>query len=1224
MFPSTRKVTLNRTKLKDTTCPNPMPPRRLKKPSEVGRDRTFHIMEPSSGPQQAEETARCSPGFCHNRGRSSDQNINPIPTSPAGSEASLKKIVRSSACELCGDCKIISPRRRRTLVRQGPQKLAPCSEQHKSIQTRKKVLDLTVNLCDVVRMSGARCYDCGFVLPHDLETETVYCFKEDITAAGLQLRSCCSGHQKDGSDEHQRVESDPGTSCDTIGTEISGGKTYHNNTEFLTHRATPRVTPDVETKNPNCLSNEQTPCGTSNSPSQPRPEFTVGMCNEVGDGPEMCAMPEETPGLMDDDPGSLTCQRVRLYVWKRRSSCARTYIVWHNKQLVVSGFMKPDTHTSDFAQTEEIPPVSHTPREPSPSFDTSGDAGDRVDSGRVEETDEKATGVRGNAQQLESEQTMSTDRPPDAAECGPPLGSSDHDDDESFNGECRSPSPSDPGSPGSPPSELADGERRPTQSGTGGGAHLGVLDEFTAYQRDILLVDVDRDDSELFDGVPQESLLKLGPNRAHENPKTLTTYGASQTFKQSWTPVNINRPCDSSDNEENPSRPWRPKKSDASPKSQSNLLGEENGTEPTVLEQGTSYAGRDHISGDIQERNAQVEAESEWRHPVPPLGPVWKGPSMPNTANKCDPRCPKINFYCSVFFGGSLSCNDNICRFLHVPMKGDEKFCVNTVSRFTKNPVCLQKAGDLFASYYQHNPPGMFFSVPVFLSLLWTLLKADLVPDVLSVLSVALAHKIVPTHEFLLALFTCVREKGFASGVPRLMQLTYKMASENLMLSLDCFDGIENIPEYQQIIDPNVPDTRRPSVSDGVPISCSLILAHVIVEMELCTEQENWRCLGKAFRSICTPCQHPSQVERISGNVAVALLSKTRDKLSVPFVAFAETICPTEDPNSPLMGFIGRIGVSLMQRYHKTQQWAKGRRLMEALTRFKINYSMQRGLFVNEDGSSRCNLITLAAELFLLGGSVEGALRTLRESKWFVSSNVWPCKQPDLERRSRVLAHLAEKASHRDALEVLRNLPGIQKPNDQVDISKYTPLFNTHLQVCVDRLVLPVASDLAYLMLSRKVPVDGAVLRALLHKLGKQNHWQRARELFRHSLTAGHYPAVSAPAGFMSLIVPSQLGEVELSLTFEMLITVNASFILPLPEMTTTTLNIILKRSQESEREYLSAGSRLLLAALIPQPNLEVHYTTVNSSREQVFTLSVASALRWLRRNHTWANKMWS
>ncbi|XP_051928616.1 uncharacterized protein LOC127605077 [Hippocampus zosterae] len=439
MFPSTRKVALNRTKLKDTTCPNMMPPPRLKtqqKLSEVGRDRTFDKMEPSTGPQQAEETARRTPALCDNVGRSSDKNMNPIPTSPAGSEASLKRTVQSSGCELCDNCKIISPRRRRrTLVRQVAQKLSPCSEQHKSIPTSKKVPDLTVNLCDVVRMSGARCYNCGFVLPHGLENKPVYCFKEDIAASGLRLRSSCSGHQKDGSDEHQSVDSGPGTSCNTVGT-----------------------------------------------------------------------------GLFDDDPRSSTCQRVRLYVWKRKSSCARTYITWHDKQLLVSGFMNLETRTSDFAQTEEIPPVSLTPREPSPSFDTGGDAGDGV----VEEMDEKVTEVRGNAEQLD---------------CSPPISSSDHDDDESFNGEGRSPSSSDQGSPST---ELA--ECCPSESGTGGGAHLGVLDEFTAYQRDILLIDVDHDDSELFDILPQESPLKLGSNIVHKNPKTLTAYGASQTFKQRGEP----------------------------------------------------------------------------------------------------------------------------------------------------------------------------------------------------------------------------------------------------------------------------------------------------------------------------------------------------------------------------------------------------------------------------------------------------------------------------------------------------------------------------------------------------------------------------------------------------------------------------------------------------------------------------------------------------------------
>lgn len=57
----------------------------------------------------------------------------------------------------------------------------------------------------------------------------------------------------------------------------------------------------------------------------------------------------------------------------------------------------------------------------------------------------------------------------------------------------------------------------------------------------------------------------------------------------------------------------------------------------------------------------------------------------------------------------------------------------------------------------------------------------------------------------------------------------------------------------------------------------------------------------------------------------------------------------------------------------------------------------------------------------------------------------------------------------------------------------------------------------------------------------------------------GYYPAVSAPPGFMALIVPCELGEVELALTLEMLITVNAT-VLHLLETTPCCLSITLKR----------------------------------------------------------------
>lgn len=64
-------------------------------------------------------------------------------------------------------------------------------------------------------------------------------------------------------------------------------------------------------------------------------------------------------------------------------------------------------------------------------------------------------------------------------------------------------------------------------------------------------------------------------------------------------------------------------------------------------------------------------------------------------------------------------------------------------------------------------------------------------------------------------------------------------------------------------------------------------------------------------------------------------------------------------------------------------------------------------------------------------------------------------------------------------------------------------------------------------------------------------------------------------------------------------------------------------RIQSLESEYLCAGSRLLCAACILQPKLSLYLKTVNSSQEQVFTLNISSARRWLHHNHSWANEVW-
>lgn len=67
----------------------------------------------------------------------------------------------------------------------------------------------------------------------------------------------------------------------------------------------------------------------------------------------------------------------------------------------------------------------------------------------------------------------------------------------------------------------------------------------------------------------------------------------------------------------------------------------------------------------------------------------------------------------------------------------------------------LFSSGAVFTGYYQKNPPGVYFSLPIFFSLLWALLKAGMLSEVFSVLSVGLAHNIVVS----VAVLTLTTEK---------------------------------------------------------------------------------------------------------------------------------------------------------------------------------------------------------------------------------------------------------------------------------------------------------------------------------------------------------------------------------------------------------------------------------------------------------------------------------
>lgn len=135
-----------------------------------------------------------------------------------------------------------------------------------------------------------------------------------------------------------------------------------------------------------------------------------------------------------------------------------------------------------------------------------------------------------------------------------------------------------------------------------------------------------------------------------------------------------------------------------------------------------------------------------------------------------------------------------------------------------------------------------------------------------------------------------------------------------------------------------------------------IVFTPAFLFLQLCSKQEDWRRMGEVFKSNCPSSQHLTHMEKISGRIAIALLSESKDKLSLPFGTFAETgtnrlcnitfvmtnspcwflmiwlflflVCQNEGEDSLVKSFLGRIGVSLMLRYHKTHQWAKVNKLM--------------------------------------------------------------------------------------------------------------------------------------------------------------------------------------------------------------------------------------------------------------------------------------------------------
>ncbi|KAA0710794.1 Testis- and ovary-specific PAZ domain-containing protein 1 [Triplophysa tibetana] len=507
------------------------------------------------------------------------------------------------------------------------------------------------------------------------------------------------------------------------------------------------------------------------------------------------------------------------------------------------------------------------------------------------------------------------------------------------------------------------------------------------------------------------------------------------------------------------------------------------------------------------------------------------------------------------------------------------KFCMERIQKFclVGNPNTVLRAVEVFMEYYSKCSPGVCFSQEIVNSLIFCLLNLGFLRKFVDIIKLLLTHKSLPSPEIVLAAFKHVRDRGLIDSISELIILTSKIVEAGCVFGVDQCEVMQSHLEMMQI--------PRQQMDIFLAVKCRALatnpqtaelsdLAQAVVRVEMLKHWEDWSALAHIFCGVCAGPHSTSELHRFYCCVTMALLKEPKDKLTLPYEPFAESASPSDDM---VKITLGRIGVSLIFRYHRTREWNKGVKLVNVMFGLQIEFTTLKGFMGNEYKVSRCQLVTSATELFLHSGSIEGALKVLRADNWFVTSKVWPCDPADIDCRKRVLTLLAGRTSHRDTFDILANLPGLRQPITQ-----------------------------------GMVP-ETARLQNLIHKLGKQNNWSRARTLFNRESTAfvlgqlAFYSAVVCEQD--SLFLPCSLTEIEMTLAFEMFITSLKAY-LQAPTGPSQPIIITLRRQGEvedvTESMYLAAGCRLLSAALIPNPKLSIRYTAVNQTQEQLFILVVA------------------
>ncbi|NXL89065.1 TOPZ1 protein, partial [Alectura lathami] len=592
--------------------------------------------------------------------------------------------------------------------------------------------------------------------------------------------------------------------------------------------------------------------------------------------------------------------------------------------------------------------------------------------------------------------------------------------------------------------------------------------------------------------------------------------------------------------------------------------------------------------------------------------------------------------YCRLYFTTLRGCERTKCWFWHVPKQEHEKICMAILKTYISinESGLLKRAVQIFVRYYREVTPGEDYAFQVLNDLLICLLNKCLLQEVFQTLNLAAWINTLPTVDVLLRVFEYVASLNIRDAVPTLISTFHKLINAGMFLEFEHFNYIIKLLHQLQVSSQDINTVLNlKSRFQEIHFKSNWLFDFnlVMAEIQYCKEKNDWTKMGALYINARTACEHSDDLQKLSVCIAEILTGDSeKDRPGVPFCDFADAVIKNSRCNEADRTFIGRAGISVMNSYRTVLQWIKGKKVLDKLHELQIQFTVLKGLTGAERLASRCQIVNNAAEIYIKTGSLDGATWVLRESEWITNTPLWPCDENDILIRHNLLCLLVHKylrqSLYRQAFEVLQNLPGFQNSSDTVNVAQYSYIFNKLLNACFESKNLGVSSSAVDFMLSKKIAVDFFLLRGLITGLGRSCLWSKARTYYKTALSLGCYPPLQGNLHRKILPVPFYVSEVEMLLAIELFLVSNASDIQS-PGATTQTLQIILKRCEDqtvqSNSDYQAGMERLTLAARISDPKLFLKHVTVNVNMEEVYSLELASAIKWLQENMKWAGKVW-